>query len=458
MARSNARRSAVATGCVLGLSFFLASCGDDGGGDDSDNTDAAGDVDCSEFEQYTEEYGDLEGTEVTIYSTITPPEDEPHIESYVPFEECTGVDVVYEHSDEFEAQLQVRINGGNPPDIAYVPQPGLLETIVQDTGAPVPAPEGVEENVDEFFSEDWKEYGTIDGTFYAAPLGSNVKSFVWYSPTTFEANGYEVPETWDDLIALSDQIVDDGGVPWCQGIASGDATGWPATDFIEDILLRTAGPEVYDQWYQHEIPFNDPQVVDAVDQAGEILKNPDYVNGGFGDVSSIATTDVNQAGLPILEEQCYLHRAASFYAPNWPEDAEIAEDGDVYAFYLPAIEEEFGDPVLGAGEFTVAFDDRPEVQAFQEYVSSAEWANDKAELGGWVSANTGVELDNYQDPISRLSAELLQDDDAVFRFDASDLMPGDVGAGSFWTGMVDWITGAETEEVLTQIEETWPEE
>ncbi|PSL08351.1 carbohydrate ABC transporter substrate-binding protein (CUT1 family) [Haloactinopolyspora alba] len=456
MVKSNARRGVVAASGVVGLSLVLAACGgsdDEGGGG---TTDAA-DVDCTPFEKYTEEYGDLEGTEVTIYSTITPPEDQTHIESYVGFEECTGVDVVYESSDEFEAQLQVRIQGGNPPDIAYLPQPGLLRTIVQDTGAPVPAPPGVEANVDKYFSPDWKQYGTVDGTFYAAPLGSNVKSFVWYSPTAFESNGYEVPETWDDMMALSDQIVQDGGVPWCQGIASGDATGWPATDFIEDIVLRTAGPEVYDQWYRHEIPFNDPRIVDAVNQAGEILKNPDYVNGGFGDVSSIATTDVNQAGLPILEEQCYLHRAASFYAPNWPEGTEIAEDGDVFAFYLPSINPEHGNPVLGAGEFTVAFDDRPEVMAFQEYVSSAEWANTKAELGGWVSANNGVDLANYQDPISRLSAELLQDKEAVFRFDASDLMPGDVGAGSFWTGMVDWITGASTEEVLTQIEDNWPE-
>ena len=458
MVMRNVRRGPVAVSAVVGLSFVLAACGgDDDNGGDADAAGGGGDVDCADFEQYTETYGDIEGTTVTIYSTITPPEDQSHIDSYVGFEECTGVDVKYESSDEFEAQLQVRIQGGNPPDIAYLPQPGLLQTIVRDSGAPVPAPEGVEANVDEYFSPDWKEYGTVDGTFYAAPVGSNVKSFVWYSPTAFEANGYEIPETWDDLVALSDEIVDNGGVPWCQGIASGDATGWPATDFIEDILLRTAGPEVYDQWYTHEIPFNDPQIVDAVNQAGEILKNPDYVNGGFGDVSSIATTDVNQAGQPILQEQCYLHRAASFYAPNWPEGTEIAEDGDVYAFYLPPINEEHGNPVLGAGEFAVAFDDRPEVQAFQDYVSSVEWADLKASLGGWVSANNAVDLNNYQDPISRLSAELLQDEEAVFRFDASDLMPGDVGAGSFWTGMVDWITGAETEDVLTQIENTWPE-
>src|SRR5690606_35770228 len=148
-----------------------------------------------------------------------------------------------------------------------------------------------EANVDEFFAASWKDYGTVDGTFYAPPLGANMKSFVWYSPGAFADAGYEVPQTWDDMIALSDQIVADGnGKPWCAGVESGDATGWPATDWIEDVVLRSAGADVYDQWVAHEIPFNDPQIVEAIDIAGDILKNPDYVNGGLGDVSSIATT------------------------------------------------------------------------------------------------------------------------------------------------------------------------
>jgi alpha-glucoside transport system substrate-binding protein len=455
MAKSNARRGVAMLSCLAGLSLVLAACGGDDDGDDSGAAGGNGDTDCADFEQY----GDLSGTTVTVYSSIVTPEDQPHIDSWVPFEECTGVDVVGEFSKEFEAQIVVRVQSGNPPDIAYMPQPGLLQTVVRDTDAVVPAPEGVVENVDEFFGEDWKGYGSVDGTFYAAPLGANVKSFVWYSPQMFADGGYEIPETWDEMIELSDQIVADGGKPWCAGIGSGDATGWPITDWMEDVMLRENGPDVYDQWYTHEIPFNDPQVAAVLERVGSILKNPDYVNGGLGDVRSIASTTFQDGGLPILQGNCFMHRQASFYQANWPEGTNVAEDGDVYAFYFPPIDPEQGRPLLGGAEFVAAFADRPEVQAFQEYLASPEWANEKARVSGpgWVSANTGLDVSLLESPIDRLSAELFQDEEAVFRFDASDLMPGEVGAGSFWTEMTNWIANDKADQdVLDAIESSWP--
>ncbi|MGH8827972.1 MAG: ABC transporter substrate-binding protein [Jiangellaceae bacterium] len=455
MAKSNARRGVAMLSCLAGLSLVLAACGGDDDGDDSGAAGGNGDTECADFEQY----GDLSGTTVTVYSSIVTPEDQPHIDSWVPFEECTGVDVVGEFSKEFEAQIVVRVQSGNPPDIAYMPQPGLLQTVVRDTDAVVPAPEGVVENVDEFFGEDWKGYGSVDGTFYAAPLGANVKSFVWYSPQMFADGGYEIPETWDEMIELSDQIVADGGKPWCAGIGSGDATGWPITDWMEDVMLRENGPDVYDQWYKHEIPFNDPQVADVLERVGSILKNPDYVNGGLGDVRSIASTTFQDGGLPILQGNCFMHRQASFYQANWPEGTNVAEDGDVYAFYFPPIDPEQGRPLLGGAEFVAAFADRPEVQAFQEFLASPEWANEKARVSGpgWVSANTGLDVALLESPIDRLSAELFQDEEAVFRFDASDLMPGEVGAGSFWTEMTNWIANDKADQdVLDAIEASWP--
>ena len=453
------RRGTAAIAGGLGLALALAACSGGDSGDDS--TDSGGDagaaseIDCAPYE----EFGDLEGTTVSIYTSIVEPEQQTQVDSYVPFEECTGVTVEYEGSREFEAQLLVRIQAGNAPDIAYLPQPGLLRTIVEDfPDQIVPAPEATSANVDEFFTEGWKEYGSVDGTFYAAPLGANAKSFVWYSPAMFEDAGYEVPETWDDMIDLSQQIVDDGAMPWCAGVESGDATGWPGTDFIEDVVLRTAGPDVYDQWVSHEIPFNDPQINEAWDTAGEILKNDEFVNAGLGGVDSIATTPWTDAGYPILDGTCWMHRAANFYATQWPEGTEVAEDGDVYAFYLPTNQTDIK-PVLGGAEFVAAFDDRPEVQAFQTYLSSADWANTKATttpMGGWVSANNGLDPENLATDFDKLSAEILSDPNSVIRFDASDLMPGEVGAGTFWNGIVNWLTGASTEEVTDQIEASWP--
>src|SRR5690606_35139947 len=292
--------------------------------------------------------------------------------------------------------------------------------------------------------------------FYGAPLGSNVKSFVWYSPKMFQEKGWKTPETWDELIALSDEIAASGVKPWCVGIESGDATGWPATDWIEDLMLRTQGPEVYDQWTTHGIPFNDPRVAEAVDQAGRILKNPKYVNGGFGDVKTIASTSFQEAGLPILQGKCALHRQASFYANQWPEGTKVAEDGDVFAFYFPPVDPSKGKPVLGGGEFVVAFADRPEVQVVQTYLASAEHANSRAKLGNWVSANKGLDINNVENPIDKLSVQILQDPNTTFRFDGSDLMPAAVGAGTFWKGMVDWINGKDTKATLDFIENSWP--
>lgn len=469
----NTRHRVTAVVGGLALAFALAACMPDddedtdtgGDGETTDEGDGGEEVseDCAPYEQY----GDLSGTTVSVYTSIVEPESVDQEESYDLFEECTGATIAYEGSREFEAQLLVRIQAGSAPDIAYIPQPGLLQTIVNDfPEVIVPAPAETEANVDEYFSASWKEYGTVNGTFYAAPLGANMKSFVWYSPSMFADAGYEIPETWADLLALTDQIVadnPDGAIkPWCAGIESGDATGWPATDWIEDVVLRSAGAEVYDQWVAHEIPFNDPAILEAMNTAGEILKNPAYVNAGYGDVASIATTPWTDAGFPILDGRCYLHRAANFYQNQWEvklPGVSIAEDGDVFAFYLPPISED-NRPVLGGGEFVAAFSDRPEVAAFQTFLSSPEWANQKAlvtETGGWVSANSGLDIENLQTDFDQLAASVLGDPETVIRFDASDLMPGEVGAGTFWTEMVNWFAlDKSSEQVLADIEASWP--
>ena len=449
----NKLRNVTLVGAV-GLSLTLAACG---GGSDADSADATGGAASGDCAAYTQ-YGDLKGKTVTVYTGIVTPEDTPQIDSYKPFEKCTGATIKYEGDKSFEAQVLVRAKAGNPPDIAYVPQPGLLKQLVA-TGKVVEAPAETAANVDEFWGEDWKAYGTVDGKFYAAPLGANVKSLVWYSPSEFKDKGYTVPTTLDELKALSDKIAAAGDTkPWCAGIGSGEATGWPVTDWVEDFMLRLSGPDAYDKWVNHEIPFNAPEVTAALDGAGAYLKNPAYVNGGLGDVKSIASTPFQEGGLPILDAACSLHRQASFYAANWPEGTTVAEDGDVFAFYLPG-KDATTKPVLGGGEFVTAFADRPEVKAFQTYLSTDTWANNKvasSPAGGWVSANSGMDATKLTSPIDKLAASILQDPNAVFRFDGSDLMPAAVGANSFWKQSTSWITGQSTKDTLDKIEASWP--
>jgi alpha-glucoside transport system substrate-binding protein len=279
----------------------------------------------------------------------------------------------------------------------------------------------------------------------------------------FADKGYTVPTTWDELMALTQKIADDNPdsdiKPWCAGIESGGATGWPATDWVEDMMLRTTTPENYDKWVSNELKFNDPIVVGAIDMAGSILKNPAYVNGGLGEVKTIATTSFTEAGLPILDGVCYMHRQASFYQANWGEGVKVGEDGDVWAFYLPA-KDAASKPVLGGGEFAAAFSDRPEVQAFQAYLASPEWSNAKAKAtpnGGWLSANKKLDPANLTQPVDKLSYQILTDPATVFRFDASDLMPGAVGAGSFWKEMTNWIAlDKSSQDVADAIQKSWP--
>ena len=452
MSSIRSRRVLAAVSGGLGLALVLTACtGSDSGGGGGETTAASGD--CAEYEAY----GDLSGKEVDVYAGIVTPEDTAYMDSYKPFEECTGAKINYVGDKAFETQILVRAKAGNPPDIAIVPQPGLLTQLVA-TGAAVEAPQAVADNVDKFWSADWKGYATVDGKFYGAPSGASMKSLVWYSPSEFADAGYEIPTTLDELMSLTDKMVADGKVPWCAGIGSGEATGWPITDWMEDFMLRLSGPDVYDQWVTHEIPFNAAEPTKALDAVGEYLKNPKFVNGGLGDVQSIASTTFQDGGLPILDGTCSLHRQASFYAANFPEGTKVAEDGDVFAFYLPGVTAD-EKPVLGGGEFNVAFADRPEVAAFQTYLSTDTWANNKVAntpAGGWISANKGMDAAKLTSPIDKLAATILQDPNAIFRFDGSDMMPAAIGSNAFWKQSTNWITGQSTKDTVDNIEAAWP--
>ena len=459
MSATTRRRGAALLVGGVAASMLLAACG--GSSSSSESTasaEPAASV-AAGCEAYAS-YGTYEGAKVTVFTSILPPEQQKFEEAWAQFESCTGIDIVYEGSDQFEAQLPTRIAGGNAPDIAFIPQPGLLAKLVQ-AGGPVAAPEGVVANVDALWNPAWKSYGTVDGTFYAAPLGSNMKSFVWYSPKKFAEWGITVPTTWEEMFAASDAIAKAGVKPWCGGIESGGATGWAATDWLEQIVLRQSGGEVYDKWVNHEITFQSPEIVKAMDTLAGWMKNPDYVNGGFGNVKTIATTAFQDAGGPILKGECAMLQQASFYANFWENfqpGATIAEDGDVFAFYLPAIDDAIAaNPVVGGGEFVTAFADRPEVAAAQTFLSSAEFATAKVALGTWVSANSGVPLDTYTNPIDKLSAQYLTDPNGTFRFDASDLMPAAVGAGAEWKELTAWFAeDKSTADVLAAIDAAWP--
>jgi alpha-glucoside transport system substrate-binding protein len=438
---------------VTAASLLLAACSSSkksSGGGAANNS-----AECASFSAYQGH----SGKKVTIYASITDPEGGYLKQSWKQFESCTGITIQYTGDKDFETQLKVKVQGGNAPDIAILPQPGLLANFAK-AGKLKPASDALAAEVKKNWSQEWVNYATVDGKFYAAPLGANVKSFVWYSPKFFKQKGYTVPTTWDEMVALSDKIAAAGDKPWCVGIESGVATGWPLTDWMEEVMLRMYGPDVYDQWVQHKIPFNDQKVQDVLAKVGSIVKNPKYVNAGIGDVKSIATTAFQKAGLPIEKGKCWLHAQASFYAANWDKGITVGPDGDVYAFYEPPISDQFGKPIEGGGEFPAAFSDKPEVQAVQLYLASGEWATSIAKINPTrgITANNNVDKTAFADtPIAKLSVELLTDPKTTFRIDGSDLMPSSVGTGTFWTNMTQWIIGNQDDKkTLDNIEASWP--
>ncbi|MDQ4214343.1 ABC transporter substrate-binding protein [Microbacterium sp. ASV81] len=398
------------------------------------------------------------GQTVKISGGITGTEADQLNKSFDKFTKDTGIKVVYTGDKAFEGNIVTKVQGGSAPDIAIVPQPGLLKSLV-DTGSVKVAPKEVSDNVDKNWSKDWKNYGTFNGKFYAAPMLANVKGYVWYSPAKFKELGVTVPKTWDELLTLTKTIqAKTGQAPWCAGFASGDASGWPGTDWIEDLVLRQSGPDVYDKWVAGDVKFTDPQIKQAFDAVGSILLDPKYVNAGFGDVKSINSTAFADVAAKVADGTCTLTHQASFLSSNFLDvktkagtPPKVAADGDVYAFVMPGIKE--GDKVVeGGGEFVAGFSDNAATKKVLAFMSSADFANARVKLGGVISANKNADPSLASSPFLQDAMKTVQDPKTVLRFDASDLMPATVGSGSFWKGMVSWIDGKPTPDVLNDIQ------
>jgi alpha-glucoside transport system substrate-binding protein len=365
--------------------------------------------------------------------------------------ENPDIDVVIEIvSRDRPAILQARLAAGNPPDLTPHPWIGIMRewaaegSIVDLTGKvdtsdinPALVPIG--------------EY--MDG-LYGLFIFPNVKSLVWYNPKEFAAKGYEVPTTWYQLLALAEQIKADGGAPFSIGLDSGAASGWPGTDWIEDIMLRTAGATIYDQWVNHEIPWTDPRVKLAFETFGSLF-DKGYVLGG---PIAALTTNFGDAADPLFLDPpaAFMHKQATFISGfiNDHFDGLVANE-DYSVFVLPTITPKATPdgsvPLLVSGDVVTVFNDRPEVLAFAQFLTSETaatiWSNELGELSAYVNADPA----DFDNPITRQAQQMLLDA-TVSRYDGSDLMPGAIGAGAFWSGVLDYVSGIPLDTVLQTIE------
>ncbi len=401
---------------------------------------------------------DLSGQTVSVFGPWLGVEKENLDSIFDYFEQATGATVDYAGSDSFEQQIVIDVEAGSPPNLAVFPQPGLAADIATKGGL-VPLGDELAAWVGDNYAagQSWVDLGSYadqDGNeqFYGLFYRVDLKSLVWYSPDNFEDAGYEVPATMEELFVLSDQIVEDGGVPWCIGLGSGDATGWPATDWVEDLLLRTQAPDVYDGWVTNEIDFNDPRIVGAIDTFGQFTRNNDYVDGG---TASVGATDFRDSpkGLFAVPPKCYMHRQASFITSFFPEGVEAGVDYDF--FYFPAYsEKDLGTPVLGAGTLWSITEDSEATRAVLDFLMTPLAHELWMAQSGFLTPHKGVNTEAYADDTLRKMGQILTDA-TTFRFDGSDLMPGAVGAGSFWTGMVDFAAGTSAQDAATAIQESW---
>jgi alpha-glucoside transport system substrate-binding protein len=400
---------------------------------------------------------DLKGEVVTITCPWTGAEEGIFKKVIAAFEKGTGATVKHSCSQSSEQQIVIDIKAGSPSNISVFPQPGLAANMAA-IGGLTPLGPKVQDWVKKNYAagKSWADLGTYKNKagkeeFYGLFYNVNVKSLVWYIPENFKEKGYKVPKTMEELQTLTKRIAADGGAkPWCIGLGSDAATGWPATDWVEDMMLRLHPPEVYDGWVNNTVKFNDPRVVEAIEAYGWFARNDAYVDGGAKAVATVSFKD-SPKGLFGSPPKCYMHRQASFIPAFFPEGK--ASDADF--FYFPSYaSKKLGNPVEGGGTIMTITKDSKGARAFMEYLQNPQAHEIWMAEGGFLTPFKAVDLAKYKTPALKKQGEILLGA-STFRFDGSDLMPGAVGAGSFWKGMVDYSGGKSAKAVADEIQKSW---
>ncbi|TMV93682.1 carbohydrate ABC transporter substrate-binding protein [Thioclava sp. BHET1] len=414
--------------------------------------------DWSSYDQFAKN-NDLSGQTLTITGPWTG-DDKKLFESVLAyFEKATGAKVNYSGSESFENDIVIAAKGGTPPNIAVFPQPGLAADMARQ-GYLTPMPEGTGAWIKDNYSagQSWEDLSTYKGKdgkdhTYTFPFKADLKSLVWYVPENFKEAGYKVPQTMEELKALTEQIVKDGGTPWCIGLGSGAATGWPATDWVEDFMLRTQSPQDYDDWVTNKLKFNDPKVVAAIKDYGWFATNPKFVEGG---PQAVATTDFRDSpkGLFDFPPKCYMHKQASFIPTFFPEGTKVGTD--VNFFYFPAYaSKDLGKPVLGAGTMFGITKDSKAAETFIKFLETPIASEVWMAQSGFLTPNKNANPAAFANDTQRHMNKILLDA-TTFRFDGSDQMPGEIGTDAFWKAMVAYTTGDETaQQAADAVQKRW---
>jgi ABC-type glycerol-3-phosphate transport system substrate-binding protein len=416
----------------------------------------------------------LQGTTVTLHSGLdTTPAFRKELNQ---FTARTGIRIRLVGNPAIGDYIESSVRAGDPPDLAFLPSPDAVAFFaheirassagsnvrrLMDLGRYLDIAELRREQSPYLVSlgtlNDDGTWPSSDGMTAGAFVQLTVKSLVWYPVPEFDAAGYDVPATWDDLVALSDRMVGDGRTPWCLGWGAENATGWPGTDWIENLVLTGAGAAAYDRWTVHDLPFESPEVREAFERLGRILFTKGFVDGG---PAAAARRPFEQAQTRMVNgdpPRCWLYQFPGF-ASNFIPPGSL---GNRTAFFpFPRTTAESTPGMLGAGIQVGAFSDRPEVREVVRFLVGPDFGRLMVQGNGAMSPNRGFDVANYP-PVWRSTAEELKAALAAdsFRFDASDLMPPEIGEDLFWKAMVTYATeGPDSlDGILAQLDAAWPD-
>src|SRR5215831_2108129 len=357
-----------------------------------------------------------------------------------PFEDSTGIKIQYEATRDEDAILTTRVNAGNPPDLAAAPSPQLLTQFAKQ-GKVIALNDAVDMNAFQADTADsWIKLGEPlnDGKLYQIFSWAAVKGLIWYDPKSFSAKNYQVPKSWDDLKTLQGTIKSSGTTPWCVAVESGAATGWPASDWLKEIVLSQSGPDVYDKWVAGTQKWTSPEIKMAFTTFGDILgHNSSNVYGGS---QNIIATNFGDVGKPMFASppKCYMLNQASFITSFFTSaNPSLQPVTDFNFFSLPDINTQFSGAHVVAGDSWSMFKDTPQARKLIKYLTTAAAQDIWVKLGGKLAVNKNVSLDDYPDALSKGSAQLVVTTQ-IAKYDATDNMPADMKAAA-WADLVKFI-------------------
>jgi alpha-glucoside transport system substrate-binding protein len=371
--------------------------------------------------------GTAEGDgQVTIFSLWGGSEQEAFQKVLDQFTEDTGIETKYESARDFLPVIRTRLAADNPPEVAILPRPGFVDELARDDALISLEDLGLDpDTINENYNQTWIDLATFEDTAYGVVAKANSKSTVWYKPNSFQENGFEIPTTWAELEEIVKQYKEKGMTPWAVG-AQGRDNSWTLTDWFEQIYVRTAGGEKYDQLFAGDLAFNDQTVKDALNEMLKMV-NDQYVAGGIDTALGISFID----GIgrvfsknPVAEMYMLGGFVGGIAIGQVNPDLKVGEDIDFFPF--PQINSEHGDPLVGAGDVASAMVNNEDVAKLIEYLSTPEAGRIWVSTGAIVSPNKGVAADAYPNPLVTKEAEQVKNAES-FRFDGSDLLPGTLG-------------------------------